>query len=175
MKKNTQKIVLSGLLIAISIILSRSPMLSPYAGGRTLKIDTSYGVIAFAGLLMGPFYGFSVGFLADLLGANLFPVGAYFIGFSISSAMIGFIPGLARLLIRKKRINVLINIIAISFACFINNLLGTFFVRIYYKPVTEIYLLRLFWLVLLIPVTVIVAITLQNIYNSYYNNHGPLE
>lgn len=89
---NAKSIVFSGLLVASSIILTR--FLGFMALGGAVRISFGGLPIALAGALMGPFWGGMVGMVADLLGATLFPQGAFFPGFTLTAALSGFIPGL---------------------------------------------------------------------------------
>lgn len=85
-----KKLVLASLLLACQIIL-----------GRFLSIKTPIIVISFAfipkilsGILLGPWWTMLLGVLSDLIGALLFPFGAYFVGYTISSGLTGLIYGL---------------------------------------------------------------------------------
>ncbi len=85
-----KKIILAGLLLATTIVLS-----------RFLSIKTPIVVISFSfipvmlsGILLGPWYTMLISGLADLIGALLFPFGAYFVGYTISACLAGFIYGI---------------------------------------------------------------------------------
>ena len=95
---NTQSIVFSGLLVATSIIFTR--FLGFMAFGGAVRISFGGLPIALAGALMGPFWGAMTGIVADVLGATLFPQGAFFPGFTLTAALSGLIPGLV--LYRRK-------------------------------------------------------------------------
>lgn len=87
--KKTKKIVLAGIFIAMTVILSR--FLSVKLPGY--KIGFSYIPVYLSGILLGPVYTAIVGALADVIGSNLFPFGPYFIGYTISAAIKGLIYG----------------------------------------------------------------------------------
>ena len=87
--KKTKKIVLSGIFIAMIIILSR--FLSINLPGY--KIGFSYIPMYLSAILLGPVYTAVVGGLADVIGSTLFPTGPYFIGYTISSVIKGLIYG----------------------------------------------------------------------------------
>jgi len=86
----SKKIILSAMLLSVLLILS-----------RFLSIKSSFLVISFsfipmmlAGIYLGPKYSCLIAALGDLIGAILFPFGAYFPGFTISAALMGLIYGL---------------------------------------------------------------------------------
>ena len=89
---NAQSIILSGLLVALSIIFTR--FLGFIIFGGAVRISFGGLPIALAGALLGPFWGGMTGMVADLLGATLFPQGPFFPGFTITAALSGMIPGL---------------------------------------------------------------------------------
>ncbi len=91
----TKNMVYAAIFIAISIILTRFFVRMVYVGGIPgLRLSFGEIPILLAGLFLGPYYGAAVGALADLIGYPLAPLGPYFPGFTLSSAFIGFLPGL---------------------------------------------------------------------------------
>lgn len=95
MSKN-KKIILSALLLALLIILS-----------RFLSIKTPIVTVSFAfvptmlcAIWLGPKWTVLINVLGDLIGATLFPFGSFFIGYTISTAIAGLIYGL--LLYKKE-------------------------------------------------------------------------
>lgn len=97
MKKiNTRMLVTLGLLVALHIILSRFLSFNAW----NMKIGLTF-IATFAGAyLYGPLAGAIVGGLGDFLGAILFPIGAYFPGFTLNCALTGVVFGL---LLYKKQ------------------------------------------------------------------------
>ena len=87
--------VFGAMLTTLSIIFTRFLSINPMIGG-TIVVRLGLGLlpVLFAGVFLGPWYGAAVGALADLIGALLFPIGPYFPGFTLSSALMGMIPGL---------------------------------------------------------------------------------
>lgn len=85
-----KKLTLCALLIAIEIILSRFLSIST----PIVKIGFDFAPLALAGFLLGPGWAFAAGGLADFIGANLFPIGPYFPGFSLVAALCGLTYGL---------------------------------------------------------------------------------
>lgn len=93
-----KKLILASLLLACSIVL-----------GRFLSIKTPIIVVSFAfipkilsGILLGPWWTMLLGVLSDLIGALLFPFGAYFVGYTISAGLSGLFYGLFMYNAHKK-------------------------------------------------------------------------
>jgi riboflavin transporter len=69
MKKTTYKIVVSGLLIAISIVLTRLFSFTfPVLNFPASRLSIGFVPIILAGILLGPVWGIAVGALADAIG-----------------------------------------------------------------------------------------------------------
>lgn len=97
MKKiDVRTMIQVALLVAIEIVLSRFCSIAT----PIVKIGFGFVPIAICGMLFGPVWAGVAGALADFLGAMLFPIGAYFPGFTLSAALTGVIFGL--LLHRKE-------------------------------------------------------------------------
>ncbi len=92
-KKNSQSIqyiTVTAMLIACQVVLGnllQIPMLGK-------QYHFGFLPIALAGALMGPVPAMIVGGLGDLIGAHLFPAGAYFPGFTLTNALVGLVCGL---------------------------------------------------------------------------------
>lgn len=89
---NTKAMVLSGVFIATSVVLTRFFGFMLFGG--IVRLSLGIVPIAMAGAILGPVYGGLVGAVADILGAVLFPQGAYFPGFTVTAFVQGFIPGI---------------------------------------------------------------------------------
>ncbi|MCT4597025.1 MAG: folate family ECF transporter S component [Vallitalea sp.] len=100
---NTKVLIVSGLLIAISIILTRVfGIMVPVAGVSALRISFGMIPVYIASFLFGPLMGGLVGMISDLIGFMLNPMGgAYFPGFTLSAILIGIIPGLLMKLVKR--------------------------------------------------------------------------
>lgn len=85
-----KKTILSALLLAMFIILDRLLTINT----QFLAINLSLIPIMLAGMILGWQYAMLVGALGDLIGAILWPFGAYFPGFTISVGLSGLIFGL---------------------------------------------------------------------------------
>ncbi|MBQ2952619.1 MAG: folate family ECF transporter S component [Clostridia bacterium] len=83
--------------------------------------------IAAAGALLGPVPAMIVGALGDLIGANLFPQGAYFPGFTLTNALAGLVCGLV---LHRRRPHVLRVIIAVAVSLLIAWLLNSFWLSL---------------------------------------------
>lgn len=89
------KIVASGVLIALSIALTRLMSANLIiAGVPAVRLGMGFVPIMIAGVVLGPYYGMAVGAMADLLGFVLFPTGAYFPPITLTSALVGLLPHL---------------------------------------------------------------------------------
>ena len=89
-KFNTRTITTMGILIAIEIVLSRFLSISAW----NIKIGFSFVPVVIAAILLGPLPAGIVAALADFLGAILFPIGAYFPGFTLTAFLTGLVFGL---------------------------------------------------------------------------------
>ncbi|MBQ9250684.1 MAG: folate family ECF transporter S component [Oscillospiraceae bacterium] len=89
-KITTKNLTTMALLIALEIILSRFLSLSAW----NTKIGFSFVPVVIAAILLGPVYAGIVGALADFVGAILFPIGAYFPGFTLTAFLTGMVFGL---------------------------------------------------------------------------------
>lgn len=92
-----RKVLVAALLLATAIVLNR------FISIKTPIIVISFSAlpIMLCGILLGPIWTMFVAGLRDLIGALLFPFGAYFVGYTISAALAGLIYGL--FLYRKKK------------------------------------------------------------------------
>jgi 5,10-methenyltetrahydrofolate synthetase len=95
-KKSTRMLVTIALLVAAHIILSRFLSINAW----NIKIGFAFVAVFVGAYLYGPIAGAAVGGLGDFLGAILFPIGAYFPGFTLNCALTGVVMGL---LLYKKQ------------------------------------------------------------------------
>ena len=85
----TRTLTAVALLTALEIVLSRFLSISMW----NTKIGFSFLPIAAAGILYGPLAAGAVGALGDFIGAILFPIGAYFPGFTLTAFLTGLVFG----------------------------------------------------------------------------------
>lgn len=84
------KVTRIGLLIAVEIVLSRLLSIST----PITKIGFAFIPLSIIGMLYGPIYGGIAGALCDFIGAMLFPIGAYFPGYTLTAFLSGATYGL---------------------------------------------------------------------------------
>ena len=87
---NTRTLTTLALLTAIEIVLSRFLSINAW----NIKIGFSFVPIVVAAILYGPIEAGIVAALGDFLGAILFPIGAYFPGFTLTAFLTGCVFGL---------------------------------------------------------------------------------
>lgn len=90
MRFNLKILVHVSILVAAEVVLSRFLSIST----PVMKIGLGFVPIAVCAMLYGPVWAAAAGALADFIGAVLFPIGAYFPGFTLSAALTGVIFGL---------------------------------------------------------------------------------
>jgi riboflavin transporter len=136
--KKTYKIVLSGILVALSIVLTRLLSINI---DQYIRISFGFVPIILAGIVLGPYFGFAVGGLADFLGCLLFGVAPYPL-ITLTSALVGLISWLIYRLMRKTRewIRILLAVAVIQVVCTI--LLQTLWLSLLYG---QAYMILLPW------------------------------
>ncbi|WMJ84189.1 folate family ECF transporter S component [Oscillospiraceae bacterium LTW-04] len=88
--KSAFKIANIALLIALEIVLSRFLSIST----PIVKISFSFVPLSMLAMLYGPFYAAAGAAIADIIGVALFPLGAYFPGYTLTAALTGLTYGL---------------------------------------------------------------------------------
>lgn len=68
-----------------------------------IRFNFSSVPIMMAGIFLGPLWGFAVGVIADLLNFMLRGGGVMHLGFTLTSALTGFIPGIVFYWVKKRR------------------------------------------------------------------------
>ena len=91
-----RQLVVSALLIALDVVFSRVLAINT----PLMKIGLGFAAVAVSAMLYGPLWAALTAALGDLVGALLFPTGAYFPGFTLTAALTGLIFGL--FLFRKE-------------------------------------------------------------------------
>ena len=89
-KLSTKTLATLSMLIALEVVLSRFLSISTW----NIKIGFSFVPVVVAAILYGPLGAGVVGALGDFIGAVLFPIGAYFPGFTLTAFLTGFVFGL---------------------------------------------------------------------------------
>lgn len=85
-----KKIILTAVLLAMLIILSRFLSIKT----PILKISFAFVPTMLCAVWLGPKWTVLLNVLGDIIGATLFPTGPYFVGYTISTAIAGFIYGI---------------------------------------------------------------------------------
>ena len=128
MKKNQLfKIILTGILIALNVILER---FMPSYSVWNNNISFGFITVAFAACYLGVPYAVAVGGLGDLIGALIKPFGPYFVGYTLTNMLVGLI--LAVFLYKKA------TILRITLATLINKIttslvINTIFISVLYR------------------------------------------
>ena len=94
---NTKKLIVSAELLALDVVLTRLLAINT----PLMKIGLGFAAVALCAVLYGPWWAALVAALGDLVGALLFPTGAFFPGFTVTAACTGLIFGLC--LYRRDR------------------------------------------------------------------------
>ena len=127
------------LFIALEIILSRFLSFNVW----NMKIGFNFIPVVIAAIILGPVAGGIVAAAGDFLGAILFPIGAYFPGFTLTAFLTGVVWGI---FLHKKRTNkrlffaVLINQLVLSLllnSIWISILYGTPFLPLLYARIVQ--------------------------------------
>lgn len=95
MKISTKSIAYTSLLAAVCVLLNTLTFTMPGSG---YAISFTYIPTFLAGFYFGPFAGFLVGLIGDVLGCIIWPKGAWIPLITLASALMGVIPGLVRYL-----------------------------------------------------------------------------
>ena len=123
MQKNmTRRLCVIAVLIAMQIVLGRIAAINV---GSYLKISFGFIPIAVCGILTGPFWTLLMAAVCDILGALLFPTGAFYWGFTLVAAVGGLIYGL--FLCNRKENIILCLLCTLTIALICNILLNTVF------------------------------------------------
>ena len=85
-----RQLTVSALLIALDVVFTRVLAINT----PLMKIGLGFTAVAVSAMLYGPLWAALTAGLGDLIGALLFPTGAYFPGFTLTAALTGLIFGL---------------------------------------------------------------------------------
>ena len=85
-----RQLTVSALLIALDVVFSRVLAINT----PLMKIGLGFAAVAVSAMLYGPAWAALTAALGDLIGALLFPTGAYYWGFTATAALTGLIFGL---------------------------------------------------------------------------------
>lgn len=129
----TKKIILSAFMLALSLVLSRFLAINT----PLLAISFNFVPILLSAIWLGPKYSTCIYGLSDLIGAFLFPFGEYFVGFTISRILAGFIYGVIlhqkEKEFSKKELIIRLIIASTIVTLLVNVLLNTLWLSIMYE------------------------------------------
>lgn len=177
-----KKIIIAGLLLATTIVLS-----------RFLSIKTPIVVISFSfiplmlsGILLGPWWTMMIAGLADLIGALLFPFGAYFVGYTITSLLTGFVYGLflhrkdEKLNNKKFVLKLIISCLIVLMVC--NGLINSLWIYITSKKaIMAILPTRLLKQIVMLPIEVVIMFFINlgldkmGIYKKLFSSYDDID
>lgn len=99
---HTFRVVLAAIFIAIGVVLFFFSFTINLFGVPAVRVDFISVPIMIAGFILGKWYGLAVGTLVDLIGFFSAPiVGAYFFGFTLNLALVGFVSGFLPQILKK--------------------------------------------------------------------------
>jgi len=154
---STKDLVIMAVLIAVEIVLSRFLSISAW----NTKIGFAFVPVVIAAVLLGPVYAGIVGAIADLLGAVLFPIGAYFPGFTLTAFLTGLVYGL--FLHREQTVPRVIGAVAINQGI-LSLFLNTFWISVLYgSPFKPLLITRLPQTGILTVVQIVVIIVIAKV------------
>lgn len=125
----TVKLTYAALLTALQVVLGNITQI-PFIGKQ---FNFGFLPIIVAGALLGAPWAALVGALGDFIGAHLFPQGAYFPGFTLTSALAGLVYGL---LLRGGKAGWLRVIAAVLAGALLNLVLNSLWLSILYGSKT---------------------------------------
>lgn len=172
MSKN-KKIILTAILLATLIILSRFLSIKT----PILKISFAFIPTILCAMWLGPKWTVLLNVLADIIGATLFPTGAFFIGYTISTAISGLIYGL--LLYKQEDnsytdkqflIRLIISIILVT--CISNIGLNTLWISITTGKAFVVLLgTRIVKELVMIPIQIVVILFIERMLRKPFNTY----
>lgn len=153
----SKKIILSAMLLALLIILSRFFSIET----QLLVISMDFIPIMMSAIWLGPKYSTLIAGLGDLIGAILFPFGSYFPGFTLTAAISGFIYGIFLYNKNNQKINnikfiVKLLISSILVLLIVNIFIKSFWLHILYgNAYLVIISTRIITQIIMIPIQII--------------------
>lgn len=97
----TRTLVTVSLLVVLSVVLQRFGIMIPLFGFPSFRIDFLHIPLIMVGALFGPFFGVLAGIVADIVGLVITPTEYPFFGFMLNKVLMGFIPAIMVLVIRR--------------------------------------------------------------------------
>lgn len=162
--KNTKNIAYLSMFIAMEVILSRFLSIQT----PIVKFGFSFLPIAAASIMFGGILGGAAAAIADVLGAVMFPIGAYFPGFTVSAFLGGTLYGI---IMHKKKSSILRTIAAVAIITIIVDLvLNTYWLTLITGKAASILIIpRVIRSAIMFPVQSALIYSLWNILEKVYH------
>lgn len=160
-RSSIQMLAALGMLTGLEIILSRFCSISAW----NLKISLSFLPIAAAAMLYGPAPAAAVAAAGDFVGAILFPIGAYFPGFTLTAALTGAVFGF---LLHRRRSGGRVLAAAAVHQLALSLLVNTLWISVLYSsPFLPLLLTRAVQSLVMLPVQVLGLTALARAMDRY--------
>ena len=136
-KMSVKAVSAVGILVAMEVILARFSIHT-----WNLKIGFSFVPIVVAAIFYGPVAGGLVGAVGDVISAVLFPVGAYFPGFTLTAFLTGMVYGW----FFRKKVTVLHTVLAVLVVQgLISQVMNTYWISFLYgSPFVPLFVTRVY-------------------------------
>lgn len=147
-KMSVKSISIIGILVAMEIILARFSIHT-----WNLKIGFSFVPVVVAAIFYGPVTAGLVGAIGDIMGYILFPVGAYFPGFTLTAFVTGMIFGF---FLRKSQsvLNIVLAVLCVQI--FVSQFMNTYWISFLYgSPYWALFATRIYQTAAMIAVEII--------------------
>lgn len=147
-KMSVKSISIIGILVAMEIILARFSIHT-----WNLKIGFSFIPVVVAAIFYGPVTAGLVGAIGDIMGYILFPVGAYFPGFTLTAFVTGMIFGF---FLRKSQsvLNIVLAVLCVQI--FVSQFMTTYWISFLYgSPYWALFATRIYQTAAMIAVEII--------------------
>ena len=169
----SKKIILTAILLAMLILLSRFLSIKT----PIVKISFAFIPTCICATWLGPKWTVLLNVLGDIIGATLFPTGAFFIGYTFSTAIAGLIYGL--LLYKKqedsytdKQFLIRLIIAVISVTCITNLGLNTLWISITTgKAFIILFGTRIIKEVIMVPIRILVFLFIEKMLRKPFNTY----
>ena len=102
------------MLTTVGVILGNFSIILPIFSVPALRLDIVAIPIILAGLILGKWYGMSVGIVIDIVNFLLYGQGVYHVGFTINYALIGLLAGLIPIFFMNKDFKFIKNTLLIT-------------------------------------------------------------
>ncbi|MCR5664644.1 MAG: folate family ECF transporter S component [Oscillospiraceae bacterium] len=122
-----RRLTTSALLIALDVVFTRVLAINT----PLMKIGLGFAAAALAAMLYGPAWAAMTAALGDLVGALLFPTGAYFPGFTLTAALTGLLFGL--FLYRREKSWLRAFLAALTNCFFVTLVLNTLLIAVFFR------------------------------------------